>query len=118
MTTKTAFEALLDGVQAGVTAWETDNAPEIIKVPAEYHQLPPEFGEIFQAGTNLAEEHHWISVSETDEEAAEGKAQYDSFAYWANGFIGQNVAETFEGSLSGKVGFLNPETGEYVTFPQ
>lgn len=100
-----AYGFLLEGVKRGTAFWK--DSQEIVG-----SDIPDRYWEIFQAGVDLAEERHWTTLSEMDEDVELGKDQYDSFAYWANGWFGMNVVEPYGGALDAPLVFVHPETGE------
>jgi hypothetical protein len=104
-----AYGLLLKGVKRGTASWSDNHEIVVSDIPAEYW-------EIFQAGIDLAEERHWATLSETDEDFQLGKDQYDSFAYWVNGWFGVNVAEKYGETSNAPVVFVHPETGEKTFF--
>lgn len=100
-----AYGFLLEGVKRGTASWK-DNQEIVVS------DIPDGYWEIFQAGVDLGEERHWTTLSETDEEVQLGKDQYDSFAYWVNGWFGVNVAEKYGETVDAPLIFAHPETGE------
>lgn len=103
------FDALLAGVRHA-------NAMMSANMKPDRGDKTTGFGEFFILGVELAESMHWVATADSLTEMQRDESSYSLIADDINDKFDKTVVETFRDKPRGNVGFIHPETNEFIGF--